>query len=396
MKYVIYIVAAVIIVYFFGSVFMNIYSAKKRMMTKKPIKAVPNLVIKPTGITPKSQQGIVQINGKKYFINPSKGNDKNNGMSESNPLMTIQKAVNVAMGGDTIFLMPGTYYQDIITVRDGLSNQPIVIKGTRAAVVKGGGSAHVVEINHSNIRLEGFTVDGHYKDSFEKKSFRDKLVYVTSQVAGMGIDRFSMFDMDIKNAGGECVRLRYFVTNSEIARNNISTCGVADFSFNDGGKNGEGIYIGTAPEQRNDGKNPTSEVDQSNNNWIHHNDFNTKGNECVDIKEGSSNNIVEYNNCTGQSDPESGGFDSRGNNNIFRLNTIYDNIGVGVRLGGDSENDGIGNDVYDNVIINNKSGGIKFQRSPQGKVCNNSVHNNEKGTSVGTFGRDFSPEAACK
>ena len=52
----------------------------------------------------------------------------------------------------------------------------------------------------------------------------------------------------------------------------------------------------------------------------------------LDIKEGSSFNIVEYNKCTGQRDPNSGGLDSRGNDNIFRYNEIYDNLGAGVRL----------------------------------------------------------------
>ena len=55
---------------------------------------------------------------------------------------------------------------------------------------------------------------------------------------------------------------------------------------------------------------------------IHHNNFDTKGNEAVDIKEGAMYNIVEYNTVTGQKDPDSGGLDSRGDKNIFRYNTV--------------------------------------------------------------------------
>jgi hypothetical protein len=55
-----------------------------------------------------------------------------------------------------------------------------------------------------------------------------------------------------------------------------------------------------------------------------------------------SGNIIEYNNCTGQKNPESGGFESRGNGNIFRYNEVYGNLGFGVRLGSDTTADGIG------------------------------------------------------
>ena len=201
--------------------------------------------------------------------------------------------------------------------------------------------------------------------------------------------------MNIKNAGGECVRLRYFAQNNEIAYNSINRCGIVDFKFKGGGKNGEGIYIGTAPEQLKDGKNPTSDIDESNNNLIHHNTINTQGNECVDIKEGSSGNIVEYNNCTGQKDKESAGLDSRGSKNIFRYNEVYGNLGAGVRLGGDEDNDGINNDVYENTIKNNVSGGIKFQRAPQGKICGNKMEGNTGGDAVGSEGEDFKPTQSC-
>lgn len=47
----------------------------------------------------------------------------------------------------------------------------------------------------------------------------------------------------------ECVRLKNFVTNAQIMDNTIKYCGVYDFAFNEGGQNGEGIYIGTSNTQ---------------------------------------------------------------------------------------------------------------------------------------------------
>ena len=42
------------------------------------------------------------------------------------------------------------------------------------------------------------------------------------------------------------------------------------------------------------------------------------GNECVDIKEGSTGVIVEENTCKSQMDVDSGCFGSRGDGNTFR------------------------------------------------------------------------------
>lgn len=61
---------------------------------------------------------------------------------------------------------------------------------------------------------------------------------------------------------------------------------------------------------------------------MHHNDIDTQGNECVEAKEGSAHNIIEYNIRTGQKDPNSGGIVSRGKANIIRYNEIYANAGA--------------------------------------------------------------------
>ena len=292
------------------------------------------------------------LSGKIIYVSPQ-GNDGKSGDSEDQALKSIQKAVDLAQPGENIYLMNGTYLQDVVSKRSGASGKPILIKGEKEAVIKGGGNARVFEINHDYLTLEGFTIDGLYGGGGNVKDYRDKLIYVIGKKVGQGVTGLKLLSLNLKNSGGECIRLRYFAHNNEVAYNTITNCGAYDFKFNQGGKNGEGIYIGTAPEQLDDGKNPTKQRDQSNNNRIHHNTIDTQGNECVDIKEGSSGNIVEYNNCTGQKDPESGGMDSRGSKNIFRYNQIKGNRGAGIRLGGDEDNDGIENEVYGNIITNN-------------------------------------------
>jgi len=327
-----------------------------------------------------------------YYVSPA-GSDANAGTDAAKPFKTVQQALDLAQPGARITLAPGVYAQDIRSVRDGSASARITLAGPADAVIQGGGAGRIIEINHDYLALEGFTVDGLWGDPNSAAGYRDKLLYVLGKQSRDGVSGLRVMSMTFRNAGGECIRLHYFAQHNEIAESNISNCGVHDFRFDAGGKNGEGIYIGTAPEQRGDGKNPTADPDLSNANWIHHNTFDTQGNECVDIKEAATGNIVEYNRCTGQRDPESGGFDSRGSGNIFRANESYGNTGAGLRLGGDEASAGIGNDVYGNSIHDNQVGGIKFQRQPQGQVCGNVMSNNTGGDTVGTYGAAFAPAA---
>lgn len=335
--------------------------------------------------------------GANYYVNPATGNDLNNGLSLSASFRTIQKAVDVAEAGDTINLAAGTYLQNVRTRRDGAAGAPITIRGPRTAVVRGTGPNRMFEINHDYITLDGFLIDGFRGGSTaDRNNYSDQLIYAVGTTARNGVTNLRVINMALKNALGECVRMKYFARNNEVAYNTISNCGVEDFVISPGrAVNGEGVYIGTAPEQLN--RNPTGDVDGSNNNRVHHNVFDTQGNECVDIKEGSSYNIVECNRCTGQRDPNSAGFDSRGNYNTFRNNESYGNRGSGIRFGGDTAGDGINNDAYGNNIHDNQAGGIKFQRQTQGLICGNQMNNNSGGNAVGTFRSQFRSAiiAAC-
>ncbi|RZT20650.1 parallel beta helix pectate lyase-like protein [Kribbella sp. VKM Ac-2569] len=324
-----------------------------------------------------------------YYV-ATTGSDANSGTSTGTPFATIQKALDTAPRGSTVHLASGTYLQDAVTIRSG-----VTITGPSTAVVKGAGNSRIFQIQHDSVTLDGFTIDGLFGSSSSKDGYRDKLVYVMSTSPGDGVGTLTIRNMRLKNAGGECLRLRYLITNADVHDNTVGPCGVYDFKFNDGGKNGEGIYLGTAPEQQGENGAPDAQADRSRNNRIHDNTIATYGNECVDVKENSTANVIEHNDCSQQKDPSSGGLDARGSGNTFRYNTIHDNTGAGVRLGGDTETDGVDNNVYGNTITNNASGGVKFMRTPQGQVCGNTMSGNTGGDSVGTYAADFNPTAAC-
>ena len=329
------------------------------------------------------------VAGTNYFVSPA-GSDSASGTSTSRAFATIQHALDVAPSGSTVHLAAGTYLQDAVTRRDR-----VTVTGPATAVVQGGGAARILQVHHDGITLSGFTIDGLVGSPTTPDGYRDKLIYAIGTTPGDGVDRLTIRGMTLANAGGECVRLRYLLTNSEVSNSKIGPCGVHDFQFPGGGKNGEAIYIGTAPEQQGANGAPDARPDISTGNRVHHNVIDTRGNECVDIKENSTANVVEYNVCTGQRDPQSGGMDSRGNGNTFRYNVIHGNTGAGIRFGGDTPADGAGNDAYGNSITGNSAGGIKFQATPQGRICGNAMSANTGGDAVGTFGAQYRPTEPC-
>lgn len=329
------------------------------------------------------------------YVAPQGSDRLGSGNSSDSPLQTIQVAVDKAQPGDTINLAPGTYLQDIVSKTDGTQSQPITITGSTDTIVKGGGRGRIIEINHNYLVLNGFTVNGLWGNGKSVDDYRVKLIYAQGKGNKSGVEGLKILNMRLENAGGECIRLRYFNRDIEIAFNEIENCGVKDFQFESmENKNGEGIYIGTAPEQTIDGKNPTRDLDESANIWIHDNKIDTQGNECVGTKEGSREITVENNSCTGQKDPDSAGLDFRGDDNIIRYNKVFGSKGAGIRLGGDTPSDGSNNQVYGNNLTNN-NGGIKIQAKNQQQICGNTMTNNTGGDSVGKFGKLFSPTDDC-
>jgi hypothetical protein len=259
----------------------------------------------------------------------------------------------------------------------------------RTAVLRGAdGIARTFEIQHDNTTVRGFTIDGKICEEPVEACYRDKGIYVQSQVPGDGVTGTKIENMRLTNLGGECIRIKYFATRSVISGNKIGPCGVHDFGIPNTttGQNGEGIYVGTGPEQLT--SNPTPEPDESNDNLIRNNVINTQGAECVEMKESSRGNNIAFNECTGElpRNATSGAMTSRGPGNKFHHNKIYGNAGAGLRIGGDRPGDAVNNDMFENVVADNAGGGIKvMDAGPHGKVCGNRMSNNVGGNVVGDF-----------
>jgi hypothetical protein len=284
---------------------------------------------------------------------------------------TLQAALDAAQPGDVIELAtPGEHPGPVKSVRDGTPDKPIYLTAAEGARLECGSPesgeiARCFELGHSYYVFDGFSVEGGssnvYIVGFEPGSYVHDVKILRSTFRGA------------RSGGtGECIRVKYQAYNVEIAGNDIADCGLGKCC--DDSKNGEAVYIGTAPEQLEE-KNPSAEPDETHDIWVHHNVMRPL-NECVDIKEGARDNLVEHNTCSGQSDDDSGGLGSRGGRvgegNIFRFNLVEDTDGACVRFGGDEEPDGTGNDFYGNLCRDiGGEYGVAQQAEPQGNVCGN-------------------------
>jgi hypothetical protein len=290
--------------------------------------------------------------------------------SDARPFGSIQEALNEAAPGDTVIVEEGDYEGELHSVRSGEPNAPIRIIG-RGAHIVGAGADHVIDLNHDYIELRGFEIsDG------------GKLIYA------MGASNSKIIGNWLHDAEGECVRFKFFAIANEVAHNRIERCGMVDFDLSDDAKNGEGVYIGTAPEQLDD--NPDDRPDASDRNWVHNNTIVVPA-ECVDVKEHAEANVVEQNHCSGSQDPDGAGFSSRGLGTIFRTNVSSDNAGAGIRLGGDESTDGVNSVVVGNRLIGNQGYGLAVHATPQATICGNEVRDN----SAGATNSDADPQASC-
>lgn len=283
--------------------------------------------------------------------------------SEAAPYLDPQTAIYAAQPGDTVLLAPGTYNGEFETVRSGTPGAPITIAGEEGATLRGRGvgEGRVLTVENDWIVVSGLRI-----------TRGDKGIWLQE------VRNVTLRGNTVRDTGGECIRLKYLAVRNEVADNRIGPCGAVNFNLRASRKNGEGVYVGTAPEQLD--RNPTRQSDASNQNWVHDNVITTRA-ECVDIKEGASLNVVERNRCSGGLDPDGSGLDSRGNDNVFRWNTVTDVVGKGVRLGGDTATQGVNNEVFGNTLVRTGGHAVGAMRLPQRRICGNTVGSNREGAS---------------
>jgi hypothetical protein len=335
------------------------------------------------------------------YVSPS-GRDGNDGTSATSPLATIQTALDKATPGTVVNLAPGVYHEQPTTVRDGTPGAPITIRGPETGTDRAGryqavlyGTGRIVNIDHSWISLEGFTIDGQeqlattpfptdlatidaFKTSVQDRVEDGRLIYVGSTEESRDISGITVRNMFLNGAGGECVRLRNNAHDNTITESVIQYCGMygkGDDAERAQFHNGEGVYIGTSPKSDDQ---PMHDNDTSSGNVVSRNVIRTFGSECFNIKENAHDNVFEDNVCSDNTEPadfEGSNVELRGYANVVRNNRISDSAGYTIKI----QNDGKKYDRGGNVVENNRLSGsaaavFKIKSTaPHGRMCGNDV-----------------------
>jgi parallel beta-helix repeat protein len=290
------------------------------------------------------------------YVSPE-GSDSAAG-TEAAPLRTLQKALDLAQPGVTINLKTGTYRPSatVHTKVNGTSGSPITIRSAPGAdaTLAGPSSSRGLQVNNDWYVIRDLEF-----------SNADILLWLD------GASNVVITGNVFHYAGGECVRIKNQSHNNTFSGNRVSNCGRQGFDLAAGSKNGEGVYIGTAPEQR---YKIGGVADKTTGTIVENNVFTTNGSEAVDIKEDAEGNIVRNNVASGNRDPEGANFGVRGDRNTFSGNESFNSAGAGFRAGGDTVDGrvyGKNNVFRDNRSHDNALHSYKFMVGPQDADCSN-------------------------
>jgi hypothetical protein len=332
------------------------------------------------------------------YVSPD-GDDDGKG-SSSDPLKTIQAAIDRAMPGATIHLAPGTYHGRVETVRPGTPSEPITVQGPETGFDPAGrhratlyGSGRVFNIDHSWIRLRGFTIDGQEKlsstpfptDPAEARAFKDavrdqvvdgRLVYVGASDSTHDITGVEVRDMFLTGAGGECVRLRNRAHGNTIVDSTIQWCGMygkGDDKHQFRYHNGEGVYVGTSPGSTDQ---PMSGDDTSSENVVVHSVIRTYGAECFDVKENAHDNSLRDSDCRYNIEPlkwQGSNVELRGDHNTLFHDVVTGSESFNLKLSTDSGRYDRGGNSAAFVTFSAAAGDpIHSEQQHLGAFCSNS------------------------
>ncbi len=249
--------------------------------------------------------------GREWHIAPD-GDDEGDGTA-SVPLRTLAAGLKRAGDGDTVLLAPGEYRGKVRTQAAG-----VTISGPAEAIVRGPEGSRAIEVLHDRTVIRGVTIEQ-----------ADIGVWL------FGVRDCRLEDLTLRDIGGEGVRIKNGSCHNVVRRCRFERMGRTGFDVERGRKNGEGVYIGTAPEQRSK-NNPPDQPDRCTGNVVEDCEFRTEAAEAVDIKEDSEGNTVRRCRGIDSRDPQGAIFGSRGDRNRFEACIAEQGMGHGFRFGGDT------------------------------------------------------------
>jgi hypothetical protein len=284
----------------------------------------------------------------------------------------LSAAMTAARPGDDIVMADGVYTGkaavgkytgSFAATTSGTASAPIVLRGSRKAVIDGdglGGHYGLYAVGARYWRFDGFTV--------------------TNATKGFVLDGSSfntLANLHVFMTGEEGVHFRTKSTDNILTTSDISDTGKKNATY------GEGVYVGSA--NSNWGTYTGGRPDTSDRNQILNNTIARTGAESLDIKEGTTGGVIRGNHIDGAG--MTGKFadswiDMKGNGW-----TVSQNIAANALLDGFQVHTAIagwGNNNYfagNTAAVNGPGWGLGIQKGATGNVwkCDNVVTGAAKG-----------------
>jgi len=287
-----------------------------------------------------------------YYV-AKNGNDANPG-SEAEPWLTIQKAADALVAGDTVYIKEGTYNEQVVPQNSG-------------------GSGNY--ITYAAYPVDTATIDG---NSVRWPSYETGLFTIEDRsyiiVSGLNILNAGPHD----NNAGIYVDHSDHITIQENYTYNTVSSGIGVWNSTNVIIDGNEVQLAC-----NDGEQECITVGGTDtfevkNNYIHHGGPGTNGGEGIDAKDGSSNGKI-YNNHVHDTQAERPGiYLDAWDKHTFNID-VYQNIvhecGAGISVA--SENGGLLENlrIYNNVVYHNRANGLEIGAWGEPGVTMHPVHN---------------------
>jgi parallel beta-helix repeat protein len=188
----------------------------------------------------------------------------------------LLSALSNAKPGQTIVLASGTYLGAFTSTASGTSAQPITLKGPKDAIVrndKSTGKNYGLYLNTVNYWvIDGFTVNNSQKG-------------IVLDASNFNILR----NLTVHDVEDEAIHFRSSSSNNTLENSRVFNTGRVQPGF------GEAVYIGSAKSNWSKYGN-TNGIDASHNNKILNNELGPNITaECIDVKEGTRNGLIQGN-----------------------------------------------------------------------------------------------------
>lgn len=328
---------------------------------------------------------------------------------------TIQEAIDAASPGDTVYVYPGLYVENLIIDR----TLTLLGEDRGTTTVDGSGTADVIEVSADGVTISGLTITNGgtgFTDAGVDLSFTQNCMVVSSNISANGFRGFRLLDAGnstiqdnivSENTLGFSLESAY---HSRIVGNSISTSGAGgvginlEYSYgntisgNDISGGDDGIILIFSDGNTVSGSTISSNwrgiyLSHSNGNTITLNNISLSSNKGMSI-DSSQGNIVSYNMIS--SSPygihldSSNGNDIVGNtaslndqdgihlfeseNNRVLRNSALSNLGSGITFIGPGPNT-----FSENTVRLNQVHGMYFELSGASVITGNTVEDNGEG-----------------